>query len=161
GVSVGDRDLVRAQLPEHGFETNFWKLAIRPGKPLMFGHLDGVPLIGLPGNPVSALLTAQLFVVPALLRLQGMPGDALEPPLQPARLAAALPENGARKSWLRAKIERNGEGMPLARPLVGQDSAQLSSLAVADAFIVRPAHAPAAEAGTIIDTLPLDPWPTI
>lgn len=161
GVSVGDRDLVRARLPEHGFETNFWKLAIRPGKPLMFGHLDGVPLIGLPGNPVSALLTAQLFVVPALLRLQGMPGDALEPPLQPARLAAALPENGTRKSWLRATIERHGEGMPVARPLAGQDSAQLSSLAAADAFIVRPANAPAAEAGTIIDTLPLDPLPTI
>ncbi len=161
GVSVGDRDLVRARLPEHGFETNFWKLAIKPGKPLMFGRLDATPLIGLPGNPVSALLTARLFLVPALLRLQGMPAERLAPSLSAARLAAPLAANGPRKAYLRAGLEAAEGGLALVRPFAGQDSAQLSGLAAARAFIVRPPHAPAAEAGTLVDILPLDPAPTI
>ncbi len=152
GVSVGDRDLVRRLLPEQGFETAFWRIAIKPGKPVLFGHVGGTPLIGLPGNPVSALVTARLFVVPALLRLQGVPADRCPPPLMMARLRDALPANGARRSYLRGVLWWEASSATV-RPLPVQDSAHLSSLAAADALIRRDAHAPPAEAGDMVPIL--------
>ena len=154
GVSVGDRDLVRRLLPEHGFETAFWRIAIKPGKPLLFGRIGTTPLIGLPGNPVSALITARLFVVPALLRLQGVPPAAAEPVFTLAVLAADMPANGPRQAYVRAALGCE-DGRALVRPLAVQDSAHLSSLAAAGALIRRPPHAPAAAAGQPVPVLPL------
>ncbi|RMF68275.1 MAG: molybdopterin molybdenumtransferase MoeA, partial [Alphaproteobacteria bacterium] len=154
GVSVGDRDLVRRLFPGYGFKTHFWRIAIKPGKPLLFGHVGEVPLIGLPGNPVSALVTARLFVVPALLRLQGVPAaDCMPRPLM-ARLEEDLPANGSRRSYLRAITGWAG-GMATVKPLPVQDSAHLRSLARADVLIRREPHAPPATAGEMVAILPL------
>ncbi len=154
GVSVGDRDLVRRLLPEHGFRTDFWRIAIKPGKPLLFGHIGGTPLIGLPGNPVSALVTACLFVVPALLRLQGVPAAECAPRSWRARLAEDLPANGSRRTYLRG-VTRWAGGTAMVGPLPVQDSAHLSSLARADVLIRREPHAPPAAAGEMVAVLPL------
>ncbi len=157
GVSVGDRDLVRRLLPDHGFKTRFWRIAIKPGKPLLFGHIGSTAMIGLPGNPVSALVTALLFVVPALLRLQGMPVTACSPRPLLAELREDLPANGSRRAYLRG-VSRWEDGTATVRPLVVQDSAHLSSLAAADVLIRREAHAPAAGAGEMVPVLPLSVW---
>ncbi len=150
GASVGDHDLVRPALLAAGGEIDFWRVAIRPGKPLMAGTLGHRVVLGLPGNPASAFVTGLLFLLP-LARALGGRVDPLPEPLS-ARLAAPLPANGNRRDHLRATLTtRNGERWATASPR--QDSSLLSVLAQADALIVRPEHAGAAAIGDAIEIL--------
>jgi molybdopterin molybdotransferase len=151
GASVGDHDLIQRALGPRGFALDFWKVAMRPGKPLIFGRLGQTPLLGLPGNPVSTFVCAILFLRPAISALLGT--NARTPVLS-ARLIAPLAANETRQDYMRARLEnRDGEYWTEAFPI--QDSAMLSTLAAADALIVRPAGAAAAEAGDRVDVLPL------
>lgn len=153
GVSVGDHDLMRKALQSDDFRLAFHKIAMRPGKPLLFGRIGAnqrLPVLGLPGNPVSAMVCAVLFLGPALARLQGLPGDA--PATVSARLGADLKENDSREDYLRAVLSPDF----VATPFPKQDSGMISSLAQANALIVRPPHAPAAPAGTLVRAIPLD-----
>jgi molybdopterin molybdotransferase len=153
GASVGDHDLVQRALAPKGFALDFWKIAMRPGKPLIFGHLQQTPFLGLPGNPVSTLVCAILFVRPAIAALLGTRADTR--PL-PARLTRAMAANDTRRDYIRARIIwRDGERW--AEPFAIQDSSMLSVLAAADALIVRAPHAPAAEAGEAIEIISLGP----
>jgi molybdopterin molybdotransferase len=156
GASVGEHDLVQAVLTDSGADLDFWKIAMRPGKPLMFGKLDRTPVLGLPGNPVSGLVCSTLFLRPAIEVMQGRPGTV---PTARATLGAALPANGQRESYLRGCINSdNGaaDGDPVVTAFQKQDSSVLSRLADADVLIIRPAHAPAADAGSPVDIVPLD-----
>lgn len=154
GVSVGDRDLVRKAFGSAGLDVNFHKIAMRPGKPLMFGHLDKTPMLGLPGNPVSALVCALLFLGPAIDRLQGLPGSA--PQRTPAVLGADVNANGGREDYMRAVLSQNDDGRQTATPLFAQDSSMIGALANSDALIIRPIGAPAAKTGEAVPILPLD-----
>ncbi len=151
GASVGDHDLVQAGLARRGLAVDFWKIAMRPGKPLMFGQLGDMPVLGLPGNPVSAFICALLFLRPALLRLAGLADAPL--PLEPAQTKTPLRANDRRFDFLRAVLERNQDGALLAEAFAVQDSAMQASLARADALILRPPHAPAVEAGGVVEIL--------
>ncbi|GBR07069.1 molybdopterin molybdotransferase MoeA [Acetobacter oeni] len=152
GASVGDYDLVKAALGEAGLVTDFWKIAMRPGKPLMFGHLGDTPVIGLPGNPVAAFVCGIVFVLPAL---RGMSGETPsgDNGREKARLACDLPANDLRFDHLRAALTRDENGILLATPFPKQDSGMISPLATGDALILRDAHAPAAKAGEICDII--------
>jgi molybdopterin molybdotransferase len=127
---------------------------MRPGKPLMVGDWHGTPMIGLPGNPVSTLVCAHLFVKPALGRLMGL--HAAGPAPRTARLARPLPENDRRQDYLRAKLAPGADGVLEAEPFEKQDSAMLSLLARADCLVVRPPLAPAAAKGEQVAVIPLD-----
>ncbi|MHC8509603.1 MAG: molybdopterin molybdotransferase MoeA [Rhodospirillales bacterium] len=161
GVSVGDHDLVQSVLKDMGATLDFYRIAMRPGKPLMFGALNGAPVFGLPGNPVSAMVTAVLFLGPALEKAQGMttPGPVIEG----ARLLTPADANGAREDYLRAAIEDGegpgsglGLGSGLQVRLFGrQDSSMLATLARADVLVIRPPHAPAAAAGDEVSVIRL------
>jgi molybdopterin molybdotransferase len=151
GASVGDHDLVRAALGTTDFELDFWKVAMRPGKPLLFGRLGARPLLGMPGNPVSALVCAILFLKPAIDAMLGIE-EAL--PAQAARLKRALPANDTRQDYIRARLIHDG-GEVWADPFAQQDSAMLSVLAKADALIVRAPNAGAAEPGDRVEIIPL------
>ena len=146
GASVGDHDLVGKVAADMGLERAFWKVAMRPGKPLMAGRLNGTPMIGLPGNPVSAMVCGHVFLVPVIRAMQGLPAQALEPTR--ARLAAPVAANGPRTHYMRARMTADG-----IAPFDRQDSALLSVLSQADAFLIRPPNAPATEAGTTVDCL--------
>ncbi len=152
GASVGDHDLVQSALKPKGFVLDFWKIAMRPGKPLIFGRLGATPLIGLPGNPVSALVCAMLFVQSAIAAMLGVQEER---PLPTARTASALGANDSRQDHLRAKLfQKDGELWTQANPV--QDSSMLSALAAADCLIVRSPHAPAAQIGDRVTVLQLD-----
>ncbi|MGN6515749.1 MAG: molybdopterin molybdotransferase MoeA [Rhizomicrobium sp.] len=152
GASVGDHDLVQKALGPRGFALDFWKIAMRPGKPLIFGRLGKTPLLGLPGNAVSTLVCALLFLRPAIAAALGT--DTRQP-LHSARLSRALPANDQRQDYLRARTEiRGGELWVEAFPV--QDSSMLSIFAKADALSVRAAHAGALEPGARVDVLLLD-----
>ena len=152
GASVGDHDLVQSALGPKGFVLDFWKIAMRPGKPLIFGKLGATPLIGLPGNPVSALVCAMLFVRPAI---EAMLGEQIERPLMTARTARALGANDSRQDYLRARLfMRDGELWTEAIPI--QDSSMLSALAAADCLIVRAPNAEAAREGNPVFVMRLD-----
>jgi molybdopterin molybdotransferase len=153
GASVGAHDLVQAGLAAHGLDVDFWKIAMRPGKPLMFGMINRLPVLGLPGNPVSALICALLFLRPAIERLCGLPGDP--PPAEPARLAAPLKANDHRADHLRAALARDDDGSWLVTPFPVQDSAMLRRLAEAGAVILRPPGAPGLEAGAMVPIIRL------
>lgn len=153
GASVGEHDLVQDVLGEAGLDVAFWRIAMRPGKPLMFGALKDKPFLGLPGNPVSALVCAELFLSAALMRLQGR--QAAHPRLLPARLAVPLKANDTRQDYIRAALEEE-DGEWRAKPLSVQDSSMLSGLARAGCLIVRPPHAAAAETGALVNILPLE-----
>jgi molybdopterin molybdotransferase len=140
GASVGDFDLVRATAETRGLVVDFHRIAMRPGKPLMAGRFNGVPLVGLPGNPVSAFVTAHLFLRPAVERMLGLPGAP--PPTQAARLAAAVEPNGPRTHFMRARVEAEAAGW-ICTPLPRQDSSLLTLLAEANALLLRPPHDPA------------------
>ena len=146
GVSVGEHDLVRAVLSEDGLAIDFWEIAMRPGKPLMFGHYRGVPMVGLPGNPVSTLVCALLFLKPAIDRLSGL-SEAPGPPLT-VRLGAAVKQNDRRQDYLRARLVRAADGVLEAVPFEVQDSSMMRPLASSDCLVVRPPHAPALPAGS-------------
>lgn len=149
GASVGDHDLVGRVA---GLEHSFWKLALRPGKPLMAGRLNGVPMLGLPGNPVSAIVCGHLFLLPMIRTMLGRP-DAAPKPRQ-ARLAVDLPPNGPRAHYMRARLTP-GDGLPAIAPFDRQDSALLSILGQADALLIRPVDGPACHAGDTVLYLPL------
>jgi molybdopterin molybdotransferase len=154
GASVGDHDLVIASLQARGMTLDFWQIAMRPGKPLLFGQLGATPVLGLPGNPVSAMVCAILFLVPALSLLSGLP--AAPPPVTTALLGSAVKANDKRADHLRASISTDETGRLVVLPFAVQDSAMLRRLALADALILRPALAPALEAGAEVSIIRLD-----
>ena len=154
GASVGDHDLVQSVLGEIGFELDFWKIAMRPGKPLIFGHVGDTPVLGLPGNPVSALVCAMIYLRPALARMLGA-ADAETAPRLTARLTESLPENDERQDYLRARLDNDPDGRLAVTPFSRQDSSMLAMLAAADCLILRAPHAPALDAGTAIEVLPI------
>ena len=154
GASVGDHDLVQEALGARGLIVDFWQIAMRPGKPLMHGRLGDVAMIGLPGNPVSSLVCAILFVVPALQKLSGLPAAA--PPTVMARLGAPLAANDKRADHLRATLSTAPDGTLVATAFPRQDSSMLRLMARADALILRAAHAPAADAGATVPVIRLD-----
>jgi molybdopterin molybdotransferase len=154
GASVGDHDLVGAVLKERGMALDFWKIAMAPGKPLMYGRLGGSRVLGLPGNPVSALVCARLFLVPLIHKMLGRPAEHARP--VEARLAVALEANDARQRYLRAVCRPWADGSRLVTPVRSQDSSLLSPLAEADCLLIRPPHAPAAAPGAAVPILPLD-----
>jgi molybdopterin molybdotransferase len=151
GASVGDHDLVQRALAPKGFALDFWKIAMRPGKPLIFGRLQDIPFLGLPGNPVSTLVCAILFVRPAI---GAMLGVAEEMRIVSARLARNMAANDARQDYVRARIVVE-DGELWADPFDVQDSSMQTVFAAADGLILRPPHAPAAEAGERVDVLSL------
>jgi molybdopterin molybdotransferase len=154
GASVGEYDLVASALKAEGLELDFWKIAMRPGKPLIFGRLGKQRVLGLPGNPVSALVCAEIFLVPMLSKLLGA---AEEGRLSPeAVLGAALPANGPREHYMRARSEWREDGARVVTPLPSQDSSLVAALARADCLIVRAPDAPALPQGAGVRIIPLD-----
>jgi molybdopterin molybdotransferase len=156
GASVGERDLVRAVLGEHGLTLDFWQIAMRPGKPLMFGRVHEAPLLGLPGNPVSAGVCAVLFVRSAMYAMLGLDPA---PPEVPAVLGAALGPNDRRQEYLRARVSWRGDGRLEAVPAARQDSSMLATFARADCLIKRAPFASAMAPGTAVAVLLLGPAP--
>ncbi len=154
GASVGEHDLVQASLATRGFALDFWRIAMRPGKPLLFGRLGDVPVLGLPGNPVSAFVCAVLFLLPALARLAGLPDGGL--PATEARLGAPVAANDHRADHLRATLAADSAGGLVATAFGHQDSSLLRLLAGAGCLILRPPHAPALPAGAAVPVLRLD-----
>jgi molybdopterin molybdotransferase len=154
GASVGDHDLVAPVLQARGMSLAFWKIAMRPGKPLMFGHLGGSRVLGLPGNPVSSLICGRIFLVPLIRALLGQP--ALQDTPVQARLDVVLPANGPRQHYMRAISRPGPDGMPHVVPVRSQDSSLLAPLAEADCLLVRYPGAPEAPVGALVPILPLD-----
>jgi molybdopterin molybdotransferase len=146
GASVGDHDLVQEALSREGMQLGFWRVALRPGKPLMHGRLDAMTLLGLPGNPVSSVVCAILFLIPAIRALQGLRDPGADP-TEPALLGADLGPNGDRQDYMRATLSF-GEASPVATAHAVQDSSMLGVLARSDALLVRAPHAPAQKAGS-------------
>ncbi len=151
GASVGEHDLVQSALGEQGFELGFWKIAMRPGKPLIWGRLGRTPVLGLPGNPVSALVCSVLFLIPAIEKLTGLPGGA--PPTRRAITTVALKQNDRRADYLRATATLDANGRLLVTPAALQDSSMLATLARADALVLRAPHAPAAPEGAEVEAI--------
>ena len=145
GASVGEHDLVRQALIDAGLSLDFWRIAMRPGKPLMFGRIAGTPVLGLPGNPVSAVVCGLLFARPLILRMLGV-ADGPEPP-ETAQLGRDLPANDHRQDYLRSTAARDEAGQMVATPFDLQDSSVVSRLAAADGLVVRPPNAPPARRG--------------
>ncbi len=153
GASVGDKDLVATALGPEGLALDFWKIAMRPGKPLLYGRLGPQRVLGVPGNPVSALICAMVFLVPMLSRMLGIKDDQR---LIEAVLAEDLEENGPREHYMRAVSELSPDGNRLVRPLPRQDSSLMADFARANGLIVRAPHAPALPRGSRVPILPLD-----
>lgn len=152
GASVGEHDLMAPALTAEGVTLSVHKIALRPGKPLMYGT-GTLRALGLPGNPVSAYVCAILFLLPILRRLQGENAPLM--PTRPARLGTPMPANDSRMDFVRARLSL-AEGLPVATPLPAQDSSMLSALALADCLLIRPSFAPAAEAGAPCEIIPLN-----
>jgi molybdopterin molybdotransferase len=146
GASVGDYDLVQQALVSSGMELGFWRIAMRPGKPLMHGRLGPTRVLGLPGNPTSSMVCSILFLRPLLRALHGEPDPGADPS-QPGRLAVDLPANGVRQDYMRALLSRSAEGILVATPVSAQDSSLVRMMAGADGLIVRASHAEPAKAG--------------
>jgi len=155
GASVGDHDLVQSALTRQGLELGFWRVALRPGKPLMHGRLGATTVIGLPGNPVSSIVCGLLFVVPAIRALLGDP-RAGEDRSEPATLGHAMPANDGRQDYLRARLDTAPDRLPVVHPENRQDSSMLSVLGQAEALLIRAPHAPATPAGAPCLILRLD-----
>jgi len=153
GASVGDHDLVQAALKAEGTDMAFWKIALRPGKPMMHGRLDAMRVLGLPGNPVSSYICAYLFLVPLIRALSGR--THIDHVFEQARLGRDLPANDQRQDYLRARLETGAEGLPVATSVGMQDSSLVANLAAANALIIRPPFAPAAPAGSTCTILRL------
>jgi molybdopterin molybdotransferase len=152
GASVGKHDIVREALDHSGLELDFWKIAMRPGKPLMFGRLGEVPLLGLPGNPVSSLVCALLYLRPAIDIMLGRAPEARPP--ETAVLGTDLNGNDQRQDYLRARLGFDTMGRRIATAFERQDSSMFATLAHADCLIVRPPHAPPAAAGDTVEIVP-------
>jgi molybdopterin molybdotransferase len=153
GASVGDRDFVQEALKKAGIDIEFWKIAIRPGKPLMFAKRGRQRILGLPGNPVSTIVCARIFLKPLIDGLLGLPE---ENPLCEALLDAPLKMNDNRQDYMRAGLQLDGIGRLVASPFPVQDSSMQRTMAEAGCLIVRPPYAPALEAGSVVQVLPLD-----
>ncbi|RYE47834.1 MAG: molybdopterin molybdenumtransferase MoeA [Hyphomicrobiales bacterium] len=153
GASVGERDYVQDVLRDLGVEVDFWKLRMRPGKPLMFGTRGKTLVFGLPGNPVSALVTATVILKPALRALTGHI-DPFWPRIGVPTLLG-LPPNGPRRHFMRATLSRNDIGFLQVEPIFETDSSHSTSLALADALIVVPEDSPGVPPGEIVDVIPL------
>ncbi|WNJ93307.1 gephyrin-like molybdotransferase Glp [Bosea sp. 685] len=145
GASVGAHDLVQEALKRQGMELGFWKIAMRPGKPMMMGRLGAMVAVGLPGNPVSSIVCGHLFVAPLLEALLGMPDPARDRS-EPAILGINMPANDEREDYLRADLQHVEAGW-LATPFAKQDSSMLGNLARARALVIRPAFAEPAKQG--------------
>jgi molybdopterin molybdotransferase len=152
GASVGDHDLVGRVAESMGMERAFYKIAMRPGKPLMAGRLRGIPMLGLPGNPVSSIVCGHLFLLPMVRALLGLGEHA--PATRRALLAQDTPANGPRTHYMRARLSP-GPGLPLITPFDRQDSALLTILTEADALMIHAKDGPALPAGTVVDYLPM------
>lgn len=155
GASVGDHDLVQTALAAEGLELGFWKVALRPGKPLMHGHLGPMLVIGLPGNPVSSIVCGLLFVVPAVRALLGDPRAGADHS-EPATLGRDLDGNDGREDYMRAALDTAPDRLPVAHPESRQDSSMLAVLGRAEALLIRAPHAPAARAGDPCRIIRLD-----
>jgi len=153
GASVGDRDLVQSVLGQEGLKVDFWKIAMRPGKPLISGEFKGAAMLGLPGNPVSAMVCATLFLIPLMRSMLGL--SPAELPRASARLGVDVPANKMRQDYMRAKLRREADGSLIATPFDLQDSSVLSLFAHAGALIIRPPQAEAAKAGDKVEIIPL------
>jgi molybdopterin molybdotransferase len=153
GASVGDYDLVQQALVSAGMELGFWRIAMRPGKPLMHGRLGAMRILGLPGNPTSSVVCAIVFLRPLLRALLGEPDPGADLS-QPARLAVDVPANGQRQDYTRASLSRDADGILLAAPAGNQDSSLVKTMARAEGLIVRPPHAEAAKAGQACRVIP-------
>jgi molybdopterin molybdotransferase len=145
GASVGDHDLVQTALAHEGMELGFWRIAMRPGKPLMHGRIGDMRILGLPGNPVSAIVCGVLFLIPLIRALAGDPQAGADHS-EAAVLGCDLPANDSRQDYLRATLH-TGQGLPVATPFGQQDSSMLRVLANAHCLVARPPQAPAARAG--------------
>jgi molybdopterin molybdotransferase len=154
GASVGDHDLVGPVLEERGVALAFWKIAMRPGKPLMFGTDGRQRFLGMPGNPVSALICGRVFLVPLIRQMLGLGGAPFA--TQKVQLTKCMPANGIRQHYARAILGTAPDGTPTASPVRSQDSSLLSPLAEAGALVVQPPNTPAWPAGTSVEALLLD-----
>ncbi len=151
GASVGDHDLVQDALKAQGFAMDFWRIAMRPGKPLMFAARDRARVLGLPGNPVSTMVCALLFVKPAMERMLGQAGDPVS--TTTARLAVDVKDNDQREDYVRSKLTRDATGGLVVEPHPVQDSSMLSVLAWSSGLLVRPPHDPARKAGAEVQVI--------
>lgn len=145
GASVGEHDLVQRALETEGLDLSFWRVALRPGRPMMHGRLGAMHVLGVPGNPVSAYVCAFLFLVPLIAHLSGRRDVERAP--QAARLGCDLPANDERADYLRAVLTPGPDG-PLATPLPAQDSSLMAPLAKASCLLIREPNAPAASSGS-------------
>jgi molybdopterin molybdotransferase len=144
GASVGEHDLVQRALLAEGLNLSFWRVAMRPGRPMMHGRLGTMQVLGVPGNPVSSYVCSFLFLVPMLRRLSGR--KEIEWPIEQASLGRALPANDERQDYLRATLERDTRGL-IATPALVQDSSLMSPLTHSDCLLIREPYAPEAPAG--------------
>jgi molybdopterin molybdotransferase len=145
GASVGDHDLVQRALKAEGLDLSFWRVALRPGRPMMHGRLGGMHVLGVPGNPVSSYVCAFLFLTPLIRALSGRAD--IEHKVEAALLGRDLPANDERADYLRATLGDGPDG-PVATPVPVQDSSLMAHLARADCLLIRPSGAPAAAAGS-------------
>ncbi|WP_269581851.1 molybdopterin molybdotransferase MoeA [Roseibium sp. Sym1] len=151
GASVGDHDIVQDVLGQEGMDLAFWRIAMRPGKPLMAGRLGRTKVLGLPGNPVSSLVCGLLFLKPLIGRMLAQ--DVETDGAHMAVLSAPLPQNDRRQDYVRATLSEDAEGRLHVTPFGRQDSSMLNLLARSGALIIRPPHAPAVDAGTDVPVL--------
>ncbi len=153
GASVGDHDFIQEALKNTGVKIDFWKIAMRPGKPFMYGRKGKQHVLGLPGNPVSALVCARLFLKPLLDCLRGLPAEENAPM---ARLGTAMAANDSRQDYVRAKLEIAPDGSRTATPYGKQDSSMQRTFRDAHCLIIRPPNAPSANPGDLVPILNLD-----
>jgi molybdopterin molybdotransferase len=153
GASVGDYDFVNRAFAAEGMALSFWKIAMRPGRPLMHGRLGDMAVLGVPGNPVSSYVCAFLFLVPLIRKLTGR--DDLVIATETATLGSDLPENDERADYLRALLKDGPDG-PVATPFPTQDSSMMAPLAQAGCLVIRAPHAPPAKAGSRCEMVRLD-----
>jgi molybdopterin molybdotransferase len=152
GASVGDHDLIKPVLADFGIELGFWQIAMRPGKPLMHGRYKNAHILGLPGNPVSSLVCAHLFLLPLIARLNG---SSYQHKFVEAKLETRMRANDRRQDYVRALIRFEDERTVTARPFAIQDSSMLSVLAESNGLIVREPHASEANIGDLVRVLML------
>jgi molybdopterin molybdotransferase len=153
GASVGEHDLIQSAIGDAGLKLDFWRVAMRPGKPLMFGRIGATPILGVPGNPVSTLVCATLFLRPAIDIMLGRSADERSP--ETAVLGCDLPDNDSRQDYLRATLGHAPDGTLIATPFSRQDSSMLSLLAKADCLVIRPPRAAALPAGAKVQIVRL------
>lgn len=154
GASAGDYDLVKPALAKQGMQLNFWKIAMRPGKPVIHGRIGPMVILGLPGNPVAAIVAGIVFLVPLVRALSGDP-DAGRERSEPAILGKALRANDSRQDFLRATLRPGETGLPIATPFDIQDSSLLRLFAQAKCLVIREPHAQPAAAGDLCKIIKL------